>query len=167
MAGRRTGLWFRGALSSHPDLDQGFKRGGSPMSQCMCVHIHMCVWGVTWSEGTTSFHLLSPASSYAHRVARVAVNGRCWLRGGPPCALPALPPLVSFPPPNLSVSCPSPVPFFQSHLSSTATRLPRSSLSSLCAHPVFPAFFVTSFGPLSPVLWHPRVSLAAALWGPS
>lgn len=163
MAGGSTGPWFRGALSPHPDLDPGFKRGGSHMSQCVCVCIHTRVSGGRVERGHTlpfTCFLLPGVRAGRLEWPGMAAAGRG-------AAATASPPRVSFPPQTLGLPplpCPlSPV----SHPSSTAASLPRSPPSSLCAHPVSPAFFVTSFGPPSPVLWRPRVSLAAALWGPS
>lgn len=162
MAGGSTGPWFRGLF--HPTQTRiRVSNGEAATCRSACACIHTRVSGGRVERGHTlpfTCFLLPGVRAGRPEWPGMAAAGRG-------AAATASPPLVSFPPQTLGLPplpCPlSPV----SHPSSTAASLPRSPPSSLCAHPVSPAFFVTSFGPPSPVLWRPRVSLAAALWGPS
>lgn len=163
MAGGSTGPWFRGLF--HPTQTRIRVSNGEAAtcrSACVCAYTHACRGGGVERGHTLPFTCFPLPGVRAGRLEwpGMAAAGRG-------AAATSSPPRVSFPPQTLGLPplpCPlSPV----SHPSSTAASLPRSPPSSLCAHPVSPAFFVTSFGPPSPVLWRPRVSLAAALWGPS
>lgn len=162
MAGGSTGPWFRGLF--HPTQTRIRVSNGEAAtcrSACACIHTRVSGGGVERGHTLPFTCFLLPGV----RAGRLEWPGMA--AAGRGAAATASPPLVSFPPQTLGLPplpCPlSPV----SHPSSTAASLPRSPPSSLCAHPVSPAFFVTSFGPPSPVFWRPRVSLAAALWGPS
>lgn len=156
------GLGFGGSFTP-PRPGSGFQTGRRPhVAVRVCAYTHACRGGGVERGHTLPFTCFPLPGVRAGRPEwpGMAAAGRG-------AAATASPPRVSFPPQTLGLPplpCPlSPV----SHPSSTAASLPRSPPSSLCAHPVSPAFFVTSFGPPSPVLWRPRVSLAAALWGPS
>lgn len=99
MAGGSTGLWFRGALSPHPDSDPGFKRGGGHMSQCVCVCIHTRVSGGRVERGHTlpfTCFLLPGVRAGRLEWPGMAAAGRG-------AAATASPPLVSFPPQTLGL----------------------------------------------------------------